>query len=238
MAIIQLLLLTAFVMTNFPESKSLSQAKKKTSCGIRRLNAFDMLLTCYFHVNISALQIDFAVYLDKGEQSPRVVADCMWTPKLECLVDNGYKYEDDIVVYHDHINIRILNANTEHVGTYTCQMMGESDSGNCNLIEEKLTQTLPSVIPYTGQTSRTNNASTPATTSLVSDDRQTQSADEQSSATSEVGSAKGMFITFYDVYYIYEHDVLNSINYSCNLRTCDLTEEPISFNQLSVRQGK
>ncbi|XP_025100234.1 uncharacterized protein LOC112567698 isoform X3 [Pomacea canaliculata] len=195
MAIIQLLqvlLLMAFVMTNFPESKSLPQAaKQKTTCGIRRLDAFDMMLTCYFHDNISALQIEFTVYLYKQkQQSPKTVVSCSWTPEFFCYVASGYKYEDDIVVHHDHTNIRILHANTEHVGTYSCQVMGESDSGNCSLTEEKPPPTLSSPVPYTELTLRTNNVQTTTPTSVVSSDQQTQSSDEQSSAVSEPIAAK------------------------------------------------
>lgn len=50
---------------------------------------------------------------------------------------SGYKYEYDIAVPNDHINVRILRANTEHVGTYSCQVMSESDPGNCSLTEEE-----------------------------------------------------------------------------------------------------
>ncbi|PVD26981.1 hypothetical protein C0Q70_12130 [Pomacea canaliculata] len=70
MTTVEVFLLTAFVMTTFTESKSLAQAEKKTTCGIRGLGTSDMMLTCYFHHNVNALQKDFTVYLYKGEESP------------------------------------------------------------------------------------------------------------------------------------------------------------------------
>ncbi|XP_025100246.1 uncharacterized protein LOC112567700 [Pomacea canaliculata] len=171
MTIIELLLLIASAMTNIPESKSLVQAEKKSTCGIRRLETFDMMLTCYFHDNIRVLQKDFTVYLYKEQnQSPMTVLSCMWSPKITCYVAPGYKYEDDIDVHPDHTNVQMLHANTEHVGMYTCQVMGDSDPGTCSLTEEQIQNTTP--------------------TSLLSSDQQTQSADEQSSADSELTSTK------------------------------------------------
>lgn len=78
------------------------------------------------------------------------MVDCSWIRKFHCVVAPGYKYEDDIVVYHDHTNVRILHANTVHVGTYTCQVYGDRDSGTCSLTEEesKMTRLSRTVFIY------------------------------------------------------------------------------------------
>ncbi|XP_025100243.1 uncharacterized protein LOC112567698 isoform X8 [Pomacea canaliculata] len=188
MTLIQLLLLVMSAMTNSPESKSLAQADNKSTCGIHRLNAFDMMLTCYFHDNISALQKDFTVYLYKGETSPMTVVSCEWTPQFFCYVAPGYKYEYDIDVNHDHTKVRLLHANTEHVGMYTCQVIGESDAGTCNFTKEQILWN-STLTPNTQQTSMTVPAQT-TTTSSLPDDRQTQSADEQSSVASKLSTPK------------------------------------------------
>ncbi|PVD26979.1 hypothetical protein C0Q70_12128 [Pomacea canaliculata] len=124
MTTVEVFLLTAFVMTTFTESKTLAQAEKKTTCGIRGLGTSDMMLTCYFHHNISMNKALFGVF------PPVEVVSCQWTPEVSCSVAPGYEYEYDGDVNRDHTNVRILKAATEHVGMYTCQKLDEEEEEN------------------------------------------------------------------------------------------------------------
>lgn len=65
------------------------------------------------------------------------VVSCQWTPEVSCYVAPGYKYEYDGDVNRDHTNVRLLNATAEHVGMYTCQVIGERNPGTCSLTEEQ-----------------------------------------------------------------------------------------------------
>ncbi|XP_025101647.1 uncharacterized protein LOC112568540 isoform X2 [Pomacea canaliculata] len=136
--LLQLLLLT-FVMRILSGYKSLAQAaERKTTCGISRLpDTLDMMLTCYFYDNISAVQKDFTVFLYQGKESPKPVVLCGWSPEITCYVAPGYEYTYDIDVHPDHTKVRLLNSGAEHVGMYTCQVMGESDTGTCRLTEKQ-----------------------------------------------------------------------------------------------------
>ncbi|XP_025100257.1 uncharacterized protein LOC112567706 isoform X3 [Pomacea canaliculata] len=192
MTTVEVFLLTAFVMTTFTESKTLAQAEKKTTCGIRGLGTSDMMLTCYFHHNVNALQKDFTVYLYKGEGSPMEVVSCQWTPEVSCSVAPGYEYEYDGDVNRDHTNVRILKAATEHVGMYTCQVIGERNPGTCSLTEEQIQKNSLSTTPHTKLTSTTlpaqttTTTTTTTTTSVIPDDRQSPRKDEQNSASSQL----------------------------------------------------
>ncbi|XP_025101288.1 uncharacterized protein LOC112568273 isoform X3 [Pomacea canaliculata] len=172
----QLLLLTTVVLEVVSESQI---PESKTTCGIRYWEARDMMLTCYFHEDISATPKRFAVYLYPGA---KMVIACDWFDELHCEVDPAYKY--DKVIYRDHINIRIPDAAEKHVGTYACQVNGEKNHGNCSFTASQIPPNLPAPSSYLEPTTKTvpTFASTTAATSALPDDQQTQSTSEQSSA--------------------------------------------------------